>query len=193
MAITYPRTMPTLRRPSEIRLTPVKVDGQTVDPFSLTTQTFEFPGERWEADITLSPMPRSVGQEWTSFLASLRGKVGSFNLYDPAAVKQGTLSGTVTASGTIRARTVTLSGGSGTLKAGDFITINSRYLHIITEDGATGGAVSIWPALRAAASGAIVHTNAYGRFVLNGAPSWASVPGDFIEVTPFSVIEDMRP
>lgn len=193
---TYPLTMPTGadRAPAAIRYTPIKADGQTVDPFSFTTQSFEFPGERWSAEVAIpSPIPREIGNIWIAFLAGLNGKIGSFNLKDPSARTLGTASGTVTASGAARSKTVSLS-GTGTFKAGDWITLNSRYLHMILADGTLGGSFDIWPALRTAASGNVAYgVNAYGRFVLEEPPSWQSIPGDMIEFTPFVVIEDMRP
>lgn len=188
---TFPISMPTIRKPSRMRFTPIKADGETIDPFSFATQTFEFPGERWMVEVTLPPMAKSAAQVWIAALVSLRGKIGSINLYSPVT-KEGTASGTISASGSARARSVSLSGGSGTFKAGDFITINSRYLHQILTDGSVGGSFDIWPALRAAASGAIVHTNAYGRFVLDEPVTWEQQSADIISITSFRCREDMR-
>ncbi len=192
MAISFPITMPTIRRPSRMRFTPIKADGETIDPFSFATQTFEFPGERWQVEVALLIMPRSAAQVWIAALVSMRGKIGSINLYDPGWAKQGTASGSISASGSARARTVSLTGGSGTFKAGDFITINSRYLHQILADGTVGGSFDIWPALRAAASGTIVYTNPYGRFVLAEPPTWEDQAADIVSVSPFRCQEDMR-
>lgn len=197
MAISYPLAFPTHKGVRSITIRQRKVVGLSMSPFSLIPQTYEHPGEMWEADITLPPMNRAAGEAWIAWLASLRGSVGSFTMGDPAgATSRGGASGSPTATGSIRARTITVSGGSGSLYAGDWISLGGRYLHKVLANVALGGSASveIWPALRAAVSGAACTVNgATGRWFLAETPGWDIDVASIYRPQTIKALEDLRP
>lgn len=201
MAFTYPRAFLTIRGPSEITIRQTNVVGMNVSPFSLVPQVYKWPGaERWEADIGFDPMDRATAEQWIAFFGSMDGSVGSFTMGDPAGqTPRGTVAGSVTATGSARARTITLSGGtsSTTLLAGDWISFNSnRWLHKVMADVTLGGTPSceIWPALRATiASATVTYTAAKGRFMLAETPQWTIGPASVYERLTIKAIEDLRP
>jgi len=194
MAISYPRTFITPNNLTGFRISRVKSQGMSRAPTSGVMQVYDYYGGWWELECALPPMKRADAAPWQAFLTSLNGMEGSFNAGDPlAATRLGTASGSWTATGSIRAKTVTLS-GTGTLKAGDYITIASRYLHQILADGTAGGSFDIWPPLRAAASSAAVtYSSPYARWVLTEMDSWESGVGDYYRPVTFKAVEDMRP
>lgn len=185
MAITFPITLPTNRNPVEITLDQRKSVGFSEAPSSYSSQTYEWDGEMWLLDITFQVMERAVGAPWAAALRSLRGPVGSFLYGDPmAATPLGTAAGSpvVSATTAAKARTLPVSGGTGTLLKGSMISIGSlltRRMYEVQADVANlaSGNIEIWPALRAqAASGTAV--------ALTGASSlFRLVPGTRISVT----------
>lgn len=198
MAISFPRTFLTHRGPSEITIRQTNVVGMNVSPFSLVPQVYDWGGERWEMEIGFDPMERKDAEPWVAFFASLRGPVGSFTAGDPAGqTPRGTVSGSVTATGSIRSHTITLGGGSGTLSAGDWISFGSnRWLHKVVADVTLGGTPSceIWPSLRAAlSSSALTYTGAKGRFMLTETPQWTIGPASVYDRLTIKAIEDLRP
>jgi len=199
MAFTFPRAFLTHRGPSEITIRQTNVVGMNVSPFSLVPQVYEWSGaERWEAEIGFDPMDRATAEPWVAFFSSMRGPVGSFTMGDPAGqTPRGTASGSVTATGSVRSHTITLSGGSGTLLAGDWISFDSsRRLHKVLADVTLGGTPSceIWPALRATiASATVTYTGAKGRFMLTEPPQWTIGPASIYERLTIKAIEDLRP
>jgi hypothetical protein len=198
MAITFPRAFLTHKKPSAINISMEKADGVAASPFDLSEQVYEWVGERWLAEISFPPMNRANAEAWIGWLTSLRGAFGSFTMGDPNGLTaRGTASGSPTASGTIRARTITVAGGSGTLLVGDWISFSSnRWLHKVTADVTLGGSVSveIWPALRAPLSGsAMAVTNPMGRWRLAEKPSWSiDQGGTMYHIAPVRAVEDMR-
>lgn len=200
MAISFPLAFPTHRGPASVTIRPKSVNGMNVSPFSLVPQVYKWPGaERWEMDISFGPMSRANGEDWNAFFLSLEGPVGSFTMGDPSGqTPRGTATSGVTATGSVRATTITLA-GSGTLLAGDWISFTShRWLHKLKKSVTlSGGGVSaeIWPGLRAALSSAATATTAAkGRFMLTTEmPEW-SVGRDGIHQPPMlKAIEDLRP
>lgn len=204
MAITFPLTLPSNRKPLEIVLGQRKVQGVAVAPLSLVPQIQEHPGEMWTLDITFQVMERAVGADWAGALRSLRGSVGSFLYGDPLGVSPlGTAGGAPVVSSTTAAlsRTLPVSGGTGTLLRGSMISLGSgatRRLYEVQEDVANlaSATLSIWPALRAQATSgtSVVLTNTSGLFML--------APGTQIDVTidrmgyyhiaPVRALEDLR-
>lgn len=176
MAITFPITLPTNRNPVEITLGQRKVVGFAEAPSSLSSQTYEWDGEMWLLDITFQVMERAVGAPWAAALRSLRGPVGSFIYGDPmAATPLGSVSGSPVVSSTTaaKARTLPVSGGSGTLLKGSMISTGSgltrRMYEVQADVNLAGGSIEIWPALRAQATSgtSIVYTNPSSLFRLS--------------------------
>jgi len=150
MAISYPLTMPTNIGIAEIELRTRNTVAISQSPFTYKQQTHSYDGQMWEADITLPPMNRDDAESWVSFLMALKGRAGTFLLYDPSAkTARGTATSAVV-SGSAGDSTVTVV-MTGTLKAGDYIQLGTgadATLHkvLIEQDG--DGNLEIWPKLR---------------------------------------------
>jgi hypothetical protein len=197
MAVTYPLSFPTHKNPRGVLIRQRKVVGVNTSPGSLVTQTYEWPGERWEAELTFAPMNRADAETWMAWLTSLRGSVGSCLIGDPSGTApRGTATGVATATGSILSRTITTT-GSGTLKAGDWLQIGtgatSRLYKVLTDGTLGSGSIDIWPALRAAASGAtLTYTSAKGVFMQSGTPEIQVMMGGIYQISPASFYEDLR-
>jgi len=169
MAILYPLTMPTNIGMASIELRTRNAVAVSMSPFTYKQQTHSYDGQMWEADVTLPPMNRDDAESWVSFLMSLKGRSGTFLLYDPSARS---------ARGTATSATVTGSTGddslavvmTGTLKAGDYIQIGSNSdatLHKVLVDQDGDGTLEVWPKLRRDRTSVVVNlTNASGVFRL---------------------------
>ncbi len=194
MAISYPRAFPTYTGLTGFRISRLVSQALNVSPTSLDPQVEDYSGARWELQVSLPAMKRAEAAPWQAWLSSLNGMEGSFNASDPlAASPRGTASGSWTANGTVRARTVQLT-GTGNLKAGDYVTIGGRYLHQVLVDGNSGATFDIWPPLRASGSSMTTAvTSPYGRWMLVEMDQWESVVGDYYLPVTFRAIEDRRP
>lgn len=184
MAITYPLSTPTNKTIAAIRLTAKNVVGVSTSPFNFKQQTYQFQGQRWEADITLPQMNRENAEEWVAFLMKLYGQKGTFLLGDP-------LGGTARGSASSAAGTPVVNGASqtggtlaidglpasatGYLKAGDYIQLGSaataqlyKVLNDADSNGSGEATLDIWPNLRSSpADGAtVVVADAKGVFRL---------------------------
>lgn len=212
MSIVFPLAFPTTTGVKGITIRPRKVVGINTSPTSLISQTYEWQGERWEADVTLPVMARTEGEAWMAYLISMRGPVGSCLMGDPAgAVPRGAAAatpGTPQADGThaAQARTLALKTGLGTvanyLRAGDWISLgtgSSRRLHKVLVDAALDGSgkttLDIWPALReAVANSATVYVAAAtGRFMLQAAPQYDIDVALLYRPAVIGFVEDLRP
>lgn len=211
MTISYPRTFPTHKGVRGIHIRQRKVVGVSTAPSSLIAQTYEWPGERWEADFTLPPMSRADGEAWIAWLISLRGPVGSFLMGDPAgATARGSAAGTpgtpqVNGAQSARARTLDIKTGLGTvsnyLRAGDWISLgtgSSRRLHKVLADASLSSGnvtLDIWPSLRANVSNndTVYVANATGRFMLAGNPTEYDIDvASLYRPNTIACIEDLR-
>lgn len=214
MAISFPLALPTHKNPRSIDITMRKVVGVNTAPASLVAQTYEWPGERWEAQIVLAPaMARDDGDPWVAWLTSLRGPVGSFLLGSLAgATPRGAAAGNpgtpqVDGDQAAQLRTLAIKTGLGTtanyLRAGDWLQLgtgSTSRLHKVLQDASldSSGKVTldIWPALRSAVgnSAPIVLSGAKGKFMLaTSSPSYAENSALMIEVGAIPCVEDLRP
>ena len=187
MAISYPLTLPTNIGMSSIELRAVNTTAVSVSPFTYKQQTYSYDGERWEADITLPPMNRDDAESWVSFLMSLRGKVGSFLLYDPSAKNIRGTATSATITGALGASSVAVT-MTGTLKAGDYIQLGSASdatLHKVLQDQSGTGTLEIWPKLRKARSNVSADlTNSSGVFRLSAnETSWSVNNASFFGIS----------
>ena len=187
MAISYPLTLPTNIGMSSIELRAVNTTAVSVSPFTYKQQTYSYDGERWEADITLPPMNRDDAESWVSFLMSLRGKVGSFLLYDPSAKNIRGTATSVVVSGTTGQSSISVV-MTGTLKAGDYIQLGSASdatLHKVLVDQSGDGTLEIWPKLRKDRSSVTaVIVNSSGVFRLeSNETSWSVNNASFFGIS----------
>jgi len=181
MAISYPLALPTATGIKSITWTMVNSVSYSESPFTFAGQVHAYSGERWEADITLPPMKRANAEQWIAFLASLRGRFGSFLLNDPDATSPRGTATAATISGAAGDRTVSATvTNNQTLLAGDYIQLGTgsdSTLHKVVEDfTGTGSAANleIFPALRKSRTSVSADlTSASGVFRLNSnETSW---------------------
>jgi hypothetical protein len=85
MTITYPLTFPTTIGLTDSNLKMRTSVSVNESPFSFTQQVYNWQGERWEIDVVLPLMKRAVAEQYKSFLASLKGKFGTFLMYIPSS------------------------------------------------------------------------------------------------------------
>jgi hypothetical protein len=205
MAITYPVSLPTVEGIAEITLTAQNVVGTTESPFTFAQQTFKHPGERWTATVTITPSQRDRIEPWIAFLASLRGKLGTFLLGDPSGTTpRGSLAtGTVLVNGAQDAQSETISidglptSTNNLLLPGDYLQLGSgstASLHkvLVAVNSNSGGQadVEIWPAVRRdlVDNEAVTYLNTVGRFRLAQDVSW-SIGSDTRFSTSFTCVE----
>jgi hypothetical protein len=94
MAISYPLSLPTVSGIRAVEFRATNAVAYSASPFTFAGQAHAYPGQMWQADVTLAPMrDRADAEEWNAFLLSLRGQFGTFLLGDPNA---STLRGTAT-------------------------------------------------------------------------------------------------
>ena len=174
MAISYPLSLPTITSIRNIELRAMNAVAYTQSPFTFAGQVHAYPGQMWQADITLPPMNDTQAEQWLGFLLSLRGQFGTFLLGDPA---RGTLRGNAascTITGAAGDNTVSATVPSGQkLLAGDYIQLGTgsdATLHkVLVDYTGTGSAadLEIWPALRKTRSAvSATLSNAKGLFRL---------------------------
>lgn len=181
MAITYPLSLPSHKKPANITFRAVNTVGITQSPFTYAQQAVAHSGQRWECDVTLPQMSRADAEQWIAFLVSLRGQFGTFTLGDPTgASPRGSAGGTPLVNGASQTGgTLNIDGctasQTGWLKAGDYIqlgTAGTATLHKVLADADSNGSgevsLDIWPYIRTAPAdnASVTLTNTVGRFRL---------------------------
>ncbi len=187
MAISYPLSLPTNVGMASIELRARNTVAVSMSPFTYKQQTHSYDGQMWEADITLPPMNRDDAESWVSFLMSLKGRAGTFLLYDPSAKSaRGTAtSATVTGSAGDDSLTVVMT---GTLKAGDYIQIGAASdatLHKVLVDQSGSGTLEVWPKLRKDRTDELANlTSASGLFRLaSNETAWSVDNASFFGIS----------
>lgn len=178
MAISYPLTLPTVTGIRNVDFRAVNAVAYSASPFTFAGQAHAYPGQMWQAEITLPAMNRSAAETWISFLLSLRGQFGTFLLGDPRGCAPRGTATSATITGTAGSGSVSVT-MSGTLLAGDYIQLgtgSTAALHKVLQDKTGSGTLEIWPALRVNRSGASATlTNAKGLFRLSSnEQGWSS-------------------
>jgi hypothetical protein len=170
MAISYPVALPTHTGIAQIELRAINAVAYSSSPFTFAGQAHAYPGQMWQAEVSLPPMLTADAEQWLGFLLSLRGQFGTFLLGDPLRTSpRGTAtSATITGSAGDSSVSVTMT---GTLLAGDYLQLGSAdgaRLHKVVKDQSGSGTLEIWPALRVNRSSASATlTNAQGVFRLS--------------------------
>ena len=182
MAISYPLSLPTVSGIRAVEFRATNAVAYSASPFTFAGQAHAYPGQMWQADITLAPMrDRADAEEWNAFLLSLFGQSGTFLLGDPNATRSRGLASDFTGVPVVTAQTgstITVTGAStsktGWLLVGDYIQIGTganATLHKVLQSANTdaSGAVTleVWPALRGSRTGAVSVTNCVGVFRLS--------------------------
>lgn len=188
MAISYPLTMPTNIGMASIELRAKNTVAVSMSPFTYKSQTHSYDGQMWEADVTLPPMNRDDAEAWVSFLMSLKGRAGSFLLYDPSAKNPRGTATSLYVSGNVGDDSLTLDSANGTLKAGDYIQLGAASdatLHKILVTPSANEPIEIWPKLRKNRSSvSAVLVNASGVFRLaSNETSWSVDNASFFGIS----------
>lgn len=172
MSIAYPVTLPSHTGIASVGFRMVNTTAVSESPFTGVQQVQGYSRQRWEADVTLPALKHADAVKWIAFLASLRGRFGTFTMGDPMATSPAGTATSATVSGAAGDESVSVT-MTGTLLAGDYIQIGTG-LHRVLVDRSGSGTLEIWPALRTAAvSVAAVLTNPVGRFrLMTDDPAW---------------------
>lgn len=180
MAITFPLALPTVTGIRAIEWAPRSVVGLHASPFTGQQQVYVWPGQWWEATVTLPPMKEAAAGEWAAFFLALNGREGTFLLGDSVRkTRLGSVTGTLTVGtgATANSTTLPIAGATGTFAVGDWLQVgtgSSSRLHRVAQVNSSTS-VDVFPRLRSAyASGtAITVASPKGLFRLAALPSWA--------------------
>ena len=204
MTISYPLTLPTHTGIAAISLRAVNAVVYSRSPFTFAGQAFAYPGQMWQADVTLPPMKRADAEQWVAWLLSLRGQLGTFLLGDPlGATARGTPTGTPLVKGAGQTGgTLEIDGATSSvtnwLRAGDYIQLGSgssarlhKVLQNATSDASGNVSLDIWPHIRTAPAdnAAVTVSGAKGLFRLaTNEQDWSIDAASIYGVT-FSAME----
>jgi hypothetical protein len=204
MTISYPLTLPTHTGIAAISLRAVNAVVYSRSPFTFAGQAFAYPGQMWQADVTLPPMKRADAEQWVAWLLSLRGQLGTFLLGDPlGATARGTPTGTPLVKGAGQTGgTLEIDGATSSvtnwLRAGDYIQLGSgssarlhKVLQNVNSDGSGNVSLDIWPHIRTAPAdnAAVTVSGAKGLFRLaTNEQDWSIDAASIYGVT-FSAME----
>jgi hypothetical protein len=204
MTITYPLTLPSHTGIRGIELRATNAVAYSRSPFTFAGQAFAYPGQMWQADVTLPPMKRADAEQWIAWLVSLRGQLGTFLLGDPLGqTARGVATGTPLVNGADQTGgSLVIDGATnsvtGWLKAGDYIQLgsngSSRLHKVLTDansDGSGNVTLDIWPSIRTAPAdnAAVVVSNTVGLWRLSGNESSWSINEASIYGISFSAME----
>ena len=188
MAISYPLSLPTNVGMASIELRARNTVAVSMSPFTYKQQTHSYDGQMWEADVTLPPMNRDDAESWVSFLMSLKGRAGTFLLYDPSARSVRGTATSINVTGAVGDDSLTVNSSNGTLKAGDYIQLGAAIdatLHKVLVDYSGSGDLEVWPKLRKARTGVdAVLVDASGLFRLaSNETAWSVDNASFFGIS----------
>ena len=188
MAISYPLSLPTNVGMASIELRARNTVAVSMSPFTYKQQTHSYDGQMWEADVTLPPMNRDDAESWVSLLMSLKGRAGTFLLYDPSARSVSGTATSINVTGVVGDDSLTVNSSNGTLKAGDYIQLGADIdatLHKVLVDYSGSGDLEVWPKLRKARTGVdAVLVDASGLFRLaSNETAWSVDNASFFGIS----------
>jgi hypothetical protein len=154
-------TYPASPEPSVINITSVQPNLVT-ETRSGRRQVRSIGGQRWSLTASYNPMTRAEFMPVYAFILAQKGQFETFQIV-PAVVgsTSGTATGSVTTSGSaaLGATSISLTGLTGVLKAGDFIKFaNHSKVYMLTADRSGNGSVAIQPQLVAAVGSGVAVT-----------------------------------
>lgn len=201
MALSYPLDQPTSIGIAQIELRAVNAVATSQSPFTFKQQVVSHQGQRWEASVSIPSVRRDLAAPWKNMLVGLKGPTGTFLMGDPDyATPRGTLisngdSITATATGSAGDDdvTITMTSGTDTLLAGDYIQLGTgseAKLHQILSDITGTGQVDIWPNLRTDYTAeTVITTSPKGVFRLKeNISSWSINNSSFYGIS-FEAVE----
>lgn len=189
MTTSYPLALPSHTGLRAIELRATNAVAYSRSPFTFAGQAFAYPGQMWQADVTLPPMKRADAEQWVAWLVSLRGQLGTFLMGDPIGeTARGAATGTPLVNGADQTGGSLIIDGAATgvtgwLKAGDYIQLGSNgtsTLHKVLADADSDGSgnvtLDIWPHIRTAPAddATVTVSNTVGRWRLaSNESSWS--------------------
>lgn len=170
--------------PSSYSLTWQELSATFKSPLTGTQQTIVRPGGRWLLEMQFTNLTQALGQQLEGFLWRIASKENRARIQDFSYAKQGTCSGSVTVSGAGQTgSTLVVSGKSGTLLAGDRITVEEA-LYVIGADSSGSSLYLTTPLRNSPANGASVNYSApTALFVLAEDFTSTATPGVFKNYT----------
>ncbi len=188
MAISYPLSLPTNVGMASIELRARNTVAVSMSPFTYKQQTHSYDGQMWEADITLPPMNRDDAESWVTFLMSLKGRSGTFLLYDPSARSARGTADAINVTGAVGDDSLTVNSSDGTLKAGDYIQLvaaSDATLHKVLAGYSGSGNLENWAKLRDVRTGVdAVLDDASGLFRLaSNETAWSVDNASFFGIS----------
>lgn len=164
--------------PAQVRVAgftfgPETVAARSVNPYNKKSVAYDFGGDAWQGEITLTQSSGAASGVVLAWLASLKGPAGSFELpvFDYKGPALITANPTAAAPASARAEILQAAMAAGeAFGVGEFLTIG-HHLHIVTAAPAPVAGVqtlTIWPRLRAnvAAGAALEALAPYARWAL---------------------------
>ncbi len=149
-------------------------------PFDGTTESIEFPGERWGCALTLAPVPDFLGGEIEALFGRLAGGTERLRLgHRLRPVPRGTMRGTPTVNAAAaRGAQSLLLNTDGTLLAGDFFKIGNQVFQAFQSCAPISGVLTVPLVQRVrvpvAASDAVTWDRPTALFVLPATSNRAS-------------------
>lgn len=162
-------TAPTsVKQPSFVRFGFINIVGVGSSPLSLQSQVYDYGGDAWRLEVGFPPLEREDAAPWYAFLASLRGRKGTFlfgpvTMGTPLGAGAGVSTPAVNGAGQSGETLITDGWTNSTLvlKKGDLFSIDNR-LYMVLSDATTNGSgevtLDIWPTLRTHADNALLTT-----------------------------------
>lgn len=179
MAITYPLTFPTTFGFSSFTIGIDHAVAVAESEFTFEAQVQEHQGVAWEIGGTLEILNRDQAEEYNAFIASLKGRLGTF-LLTPAGsgTARGIATGTPLVKGGSQVGNTLITDGwttgqTGILKAGDYIQLGTgagstlhRVLADVNSDGSGNATFDLAPKIvnAPADNSTIVVSNPKGLF-----------------------------
>lgn len=201
MTITYPLTFPAVSIvKSAFRI--VRTSSQSESPITKSQQTYKFPGECWEGEVTFRPTTMLNAGKIKSFLGELYGVFGTFLYGDPdylAKGPQGALGGVPVVDGASqgpRVNVLNIKGLTPTItnvyRKGDYFSLGAGLnmrLYMITQDfssdGAGKGTLQFVPALRVAPGDGDALTITGAKGLMRSSENVAQWDSDFASIHGF--------
>jgi len=192
MTISYPVSLPASPAPKDMEWAGMTVIGKSVSPYTLSQETFEWPGNRWRVTVRYPAMTRAQADPIIAALISLWG-VGTFFLGPTGPGKSAKGLANDPANGNPLVDGANQSGKTlltkawnasltGVFKAADYFQLGTgslSRLHMVlldaNSDGVGKSTLDIWPRIREspADGSAIVVASPKGVFRLIGnEPIW---------------------
>jgi hypothetical protein len=205
MTINYPLDIPSSIGFSEVELTARNAVSVSQSPFTFATQVHSYPGQMWQANLTIPPVRRDLAAPWKAFLTALKGPTGSFLLGDPDYARPQGLAATFPGNPMVTdqiGQNITVTGASpnktGWLLAGDYIQIgvtSTATLHQVLQDVNTDGSgtaqLDVWPGLRYSRTASLTLTNPKGVFKLADSSTTWSINNESAYGISFTAFEDI--